>query len=72
MAGVLAALQLTGVSTVIATDGNDSNVYKSARNIPGVEVLPVADLNALAVLSPERVLFTKAGLQGLVGRVVAG
>lgn len=72
VAGILKALQLAGVSTVIATDGNDVNVYKSAKNIPGVDVLPVSDLNALAVLTPERVLFTKAGLQGLVDRAVAG
>ena len=72
VAALLKALKLSGVSTVIATDGNDANVYKSARNIPGVDVLPISDLNALAVLAPERVLFTKAGLQGLVDRVTAG
>ena len=72
VAALLKALKLSGVSTVIATDGNDTNVYKSARNIPGVDVLPISDLNALAVLAPERVLFTKAGLQGLVDRVTAG
>lgn len=65
MAGVLKALELRGVTTLLATAQYDVNVYKSARNIAGASVLPVADLNALAVLQPAKVLVTKAALDGI-------
>lgn len=63
MAGVLAALNLTGQSTLVATAGYDVNVYKSARNIQRVLVSPVSDLNALNVLKQRRLLITKAALE---------
>lgn len=62
MASVLKALGLAGSSTLVATDGYDPNVYKSARNIQSVEVSRVSDLNALSVLKPQRLLVTKAAL----------
>jgi large subunit ribosomal protein L4 len=68
MAGVLKALGLTGVSTLVAVDQHDPNVFKSARNIQRVSVSPVEGLNALAVLSPRRMLVTRAALDRLLGR----
>jgi large subunit ribosomal protein L4 len=65
MAGVLAALQLAGQSTLVATAGYDMNVYKSARNIEKVTVSPVGELNALTVLQPRRMLVTKDALDAL-------
>lgn len=62
MASVLAALGLSGSTTLIATEAHDVNVYKSARNIQGVTISPVSDLNALSVLSPRRMLVTKKAL----------
>ncbi len=47
---------------LVATAEHDVNVYKSARNIDRVTVSPVAELNALAVLQPQRLLVTKAAL----------
>jgi len=49
-------------SLLVATAAPDVNVYKSARNIEGVAVSPVSQLNALIVLKPRRLLFTKAAL----------
>ncbi len=49
-------------SLLVATAAPDVNVYKSARNIEGVCVSPVSQLNALIVLKPRRLLFTKAAL----------
>jgi len=49
----------------VTTAAVDRNVYKSGRNIKGVQVLPVAELNALAVLKPRRMLVTKAALDAL-------
>lgn len=68
MAGVLKALGLNGVSTLVATESYDANVYKSARNIDRVAVLPVSDLNALSVLKPSRMLVTKACLDAIKER----
>lgn len=61
-AALLSALKLEGVSTLVATAGYDTNVYKSARNICGVSVSPVAELNAWSVLTPRKLLVTKAAL----------
>jgi large subunit ribosomal protein L4 len=65
MASVLKALKLAGESTLVTTAAYDVNVYKSARNIDKVTVAPVADLNALEVLRPRRMLVTKAALDAI-------
>lgn len=62
MASVLKALGLDSRTTLVATADMDPLVYKSSRNIPGVEVQPVRQLNALSVLKPHRMLVTKAAL----------
>ena len=71
MAGILKALGLGGVSTLVTTASLDMNVYKSARNIPRVSVTPVSDLNALSVLVPRRMLVTKAALDSIKQRASA-
>jgi large subunit ribosomal protein L4 len=65
MAGVLAALKIGGSSTLVTTASYDAGVYKSARNIPGVSVSPVADLNALSVLRPKVMLVTREALDAI-------
>jgi large subunit ribosomal protein L4 len=65
VAGILKALNLDETSCLIATAGKDPNVYKSARNIKGVEVLPAAELNTYVVLRPKRLLLTRAALEEL-------
>ncbi|OUT59769.1 50S ribosomal protein L4 [Stieleria bergensis] len=62
MAGILKACGLNATTTLIATDGTDVNVYKSGRNLPGVAVQPVRQLNAISVLRPNRMLITKDAL----------
>ena len=62
MAGVLKALGLEGTSTLIATADQDVAVYKSGRNITGVTVQPVREINALSVLKPRRMLITRDAL----------
>ncbi len=70
-AGVLKALGLEGVTTLVATNDYDSNVYLSARNLPGVAVTRVADLNALSILRPKRVLLTREALESLKAQATA-
>jgi large subunit ribosomal protein L4 len=63
--GVLKALKIEK-SCLISLGKSDidekQTVYKSARNIEGVAVLPASQLNCLAVLRPRKVLLTKAAL----------
>jgi large subunit ribosomal protein L4 len=65
MAGILKALKLNGTTCLISTAGIDPTVYKSARNIDGVKVMPAADLNAYTVLRQKRLLLTRAALDEL-------
>ena len=65
MAGVLGALKLSG-TLLIAIDSYDVNTYKSARNIEGVRILPVSELNAYEILRPRKLLMTKAALENFV------
>ena len=65
MAAVLKALNLTGRSLLVAVPGYDINVYKSIRNLDRVSVIPVAELNALNVLTPQRLLMTPSALDAL-------
>lgn len=62
LAGLLSALGLGGRSALVTTADRCVNAYKSGRNIPGVEVSPVADLNAFSVIRPHRVVITKDAL----------
>jgi len=65
MAGVLKALNLGETTCLVGTAGLQPTVYKSARNIRGVEILPTADFNAYAILRPKKVLLTRAALDEL-------
>ncbi|GHV18497.1 50S ribosomal protein L4 [Planctomycetales bacterium] len=49
-------------SCLLVTSGYNENLYKSVRNLPRVEILPLTDLHAYAVLKPDRLLFTKEAL----------
>lgn len=71
-AGVLKALGLTGVTTLVALGDYSDNVRLSARNIPGVEVTRVADLNALSLLRPKRMLVTQDAIEKIKSQAVAG
>jgi large subunit ribosomal protein L4 len=65
LAAVLKALGLSGQTTLVATSDYATNVYMSGRNIPGVSVTRVADLNALCVLRPRKMLLTKDALEAI-------
>jgi large subunit ribosomal protein L4 len=65
MVGLLRALKLDQTTCLVGTAGPDLNVYKSARNIPGVEVAPASQFNAYTVLKQKRLLLTRAALDEL-------
>ena len=62
MAELLNKLELSGSTTLVTTEAHDEMVHKSARNISGVSVSPVSDLNALSILTPKKILITKGAL----------
>jgi large subunit ribosomal protein L4 len=68
MVGLLAALGLSEASCLLAIDGHDVNVWKSARNIPTLAVSPESDLNAYDLLRQKRLLVTKGALDKIRGR----
>ncbi len=62
VSGLLAALGLGEKTVLVAPEKHDANVWKSARNIAGVSVAPVAELNAWSILRPRSIVMTKAAL----------
>ncbi len=62
MAAMLKALKIDGQSLLVAVDAHDTNLYMSIRNMADVSVAPVAELNALSVLHPRRLLMTTAAM----------
>jgi large subunit ribosomal protein L4 len=71
MAAVLKALKIDGQSLLVTVAGYDLNVYKSIRNLADVSVVPVAELNALHVLRPRRLLMTTAALDAFRQKAAA-
>lgn len=62
MAALLKSLGVAG-RCLIVIESDNPLVWKSARNIVGVTVRRVADLNAYDLLQPDRLVFTQAALQ---------
>jgi large subunit ribosomal protein L4 len=50
---------------LLGIPGYDKNIYLSARNIDGVEVLPADQFNAYTVLKQKRLVLTRAALEAL-------
>jgi len=66
LAATLAALGIER-SCLIAIEGYDGNLWKSARNIPRVAMKPVSEINAHDLLRHHRLLITQGALAKLVG-----
>jgi large subunit ribosomal protein L4 len=49
-------------SCLVTINSEDVNIYKSARNIPKVTVMPVGELNAGEICNYRKMLFTKEAL----------
>lgn len=71
MAATLAALGVTR-GCLIAVEGPNAILWKSARNLPGVFMKPVAEVNAYDLLRHRRLVITQAALEGLVAALRAG
>lgn len=51
---------------LLAIEQHDKNIWKSARNIAGLSMKAADDINAYDVLRPQRLVMTKAALEGLI------
>jgi large subunit ribosomal protein L4 len=69
MVDVLRALDLDDTTLLVGLGtrdlDEDRRVYRSARNIAGLEVFPTSQFNAYNVLRPKRLLLTRAALEEL-------
>jgi len=58
-----------GLDNVLIVDGEvDQNFAKAARNIPSVDVLPLAGINVYDILRHGKLVLTRAALDGLTAR----
>ncbi|NQD67890.1 50S ribosomal protein L4, partial [Bacillus haikouensis] len=61
-ANVLKGLSVNA-KTLVVTDGLDENVALSARNIPGVTVVPADGISVLDVLGHDKLVMTKSAVE---------
>lgn len=66
-AGVLNNLKIER-SCLVTTNDYDGNIYKSARNISRIVIMPVAELNAGDICNHHKILFTKEAFLSLLNR----
>jgi large subunit ribosomal protein L4 len=55
-------------SCLVTISAKDTNLYKSAKNIPKVSVMPVNELNAGEICSYRKMLFTKESFLTVLNR----
>jgi len=65
--GILGNLKIDR-SCLVTTNVQDDNLYKSVRNIPKVDMLPVSDLNAGDICNKQKMLFTKDAFLSLINK----
>lgn len=65
VAQMLTACGVSDKPVLVVTASRDQNIWRSARNIPGVKVIPASDINADALLRQKYLLITKDAIDGL-------
>jgi large subunit ribosomal protein L4 len=68
VAGMLKAVGLAGKSCLLTIRDHNENVWKSSRNIAGLDVSPSRDLNAYSLLRSRHLVVTKEALDALRSR----
>ena len=71
MARLMKALGLTEQTVLFSPEKHDGNLWKSARNISGMSVAPVGELNAWSILRPRAIVMTKAAIDAFRATAVA-
>ena len=62
---LLNAFELTGKKVLILIPENDYNVYKSARNLPGVEVIEAGNPTSYQILNSDFILIQNSAIAAL-------
>ncbi|MDX1671190.1 MAG: 50S ribosomal protein L4 [Balneolaceae bacterium] len=65
VADMLKSLELDGKKVLILTSETDTNLYKSARNIPGVQVLEANKPNTYQILDADALVIQESALEKL-------
>ena len=71
VAKLMKALGLAESTVLFSAEKHDGMLWKSARNIAGMSVSPVAELNAWSILRPRAIVMTKAALESMKASVAA-
>jgi large subunit ribosomal protein L4 len=66
---ILRGLSLADVSVLIVIEAKDEHIQRSARNLPGVTVLPAGGLNVHDVLRHQKLLVAKPALDEIESRL---
>ena len=67
LAALIGALDLQGRKVLVMTGAHDSNVYKSGRNLPKVDVVEAASASTLDVLSADVLVIQESALEAITG-----
>ncbi|MFN1836345.1 50S ribosomal protein L4 [Balneola sp. MJW-20] len=70
VADMLAAFNAEGKKALILTSETDHNVYKSARNIPGVEVMEAYKPNTYQILNADVILIQESAVSVLENSIL--
>lgn len=68
---MLEALKLNGKKALILTADTELNVYKSARNIPGVNVLESYKPTTYEIMNADVLVIQKGAIEGLENSIEA-
>ena len=63
VASLMKALGLADSTVLFSPEKHDGVLWKSARNIDGMSVSPVAELNAWSIMRPRAIVMTKAAIE---------
>ena len=55
-------LKVEGKKLLLVLAGQNKNVYLSARNIPGVQIIAASDVNTYAIMHSNAILLTEGSL----------
>jgi large subunit ribosomal protein L4 len=72
VARMLKSLGVAGRSCTLTTDKHDPLVWKSARNIPDLQVAPAGELTAYTLLKGKHLVVTKAALDQIRSGLKSG
>jgi large subunit ribosomal protein L4 len=67
--GMLATLELDGVTTLIVSHGVDKNLFLAARNVSHVELATGDSLNTYQILRSDKVVFTRSAFEDIEQRL---